>query len=106
MHVDAAWAGTAAILPEQRHWFDGLDKVDSYSFNPYSKHAALGWLYLMTHSSATAVSIELMEHTLHLAGAWVLLPFLSTHCCAVDHHLPSPARSSLGADGLHRFAHD
>lgn len=39
MHVDAAWAGTAAILPEQRHWFSGLDKVDSYSFNPYSECA-------------------------------------------------------------------
>lgn len=37
MHVDAAWAGSAAILPEQRQWFKGLDKVDSYSFNPHSK---------------------------------------------------------------------
>lgn len=37
MHVDAAWAGSAALVPEQRHWFKGLDKVDSYSFNPHSK---------------------------------------------------------------------
>lgn len=37
MHVDAAWAGSAAMLPEQRQWFKGLDKVDSYSFNPHSK---------------------------------------------------------------------
>lgn len=35
MHVDAAWAGSAAMLPEQRQWFKGLDKVDSYSFNPH-----------------------------------------------------------------------
>lgn len=35
MHVDAAWAGSAAMLPEQRHWFEGLEKVDSYSFNPH-----------------------------------------------------------------------
>jgi glutamate/tyrosine decarboxylase-like PLP-dependent enzyme len=33
LHVDAAWAGSAAILPEQRHWFQGLDQVDSYSFS-------------------------------------------------------------------------
>jgi hypothetical protein len=35
MHVDAAWAGTAALCPEQRHWFAGLEAVDSYSFNPH-----------------------------------------------------------------------
>ncbi|GIM15937.1 hypothetical protein Vretimale_18591 [Volvox reticuliferus] len=36
LHVDAAYAGSAAILPEQRviH-FRGLDQVDSYSFNPH-----------------------------------------------------------------------
>jgi hypothetical protein len=37
MHVDAAWAGSASILPEQRQWFEGLEKVDSYSFNPHSE---------------------------------------------------------------------
>jgi hypothetical protein len=37
MHVDAAWAGSAAMLPEQRQWFQGLEKVDSYSFNPHSE---------------------------------------------------------------------
>jgi len=35
LHVDAAWAGSAAICPEQRHWFRGLDQADSYSFNPH-----------------------------------------------------------------------
>jgi len=25
------------MLPEQRHWFEGLEKVDSYSFNPHSE---------------------------------------------------------------------
>jgi glutamate/tyrosine decarboxylase-like PLP-dependent enzyme len=41
MHVDAAWAGSAAMLPEQRQWFKGLEKVDSYSFNPHSKSGDL-----------------------------------------------------------------
>jgi glutamate/tyrosine decarboxylase-like PLP-dependent enzyme len=36
VHVDAAYAGSAALLPEQRlAHFGGLDRVDSYSFNPH-----------------------------------------------------------------------
>ncbi len=35
MHVDAAMAGTAAVCPEYRTWFDGLELADSYAFNPH-----------------------------------------------------------------------
>jgi aromatic-L-amino-acid decarboxylase len=35
VHVDAAMAGTAAACPEFRWIHDGLDKVDSYCFNPH-----------------------------------------------------------------------
>ncbi|MGH2724547.1 MAG: pyridoxal-dependent decarboxylase [Actinomycetota bacterium] len=34
-HVDAAYAGTAMICPEFRHFQDGLELVDSYTFNPH-----------------------------------------------------------------------
>ena len=34
-HVDAAYAGTAMILPELRHHQDGVELVDSYTFNPH-----------------------------------------------------------------------
>ncbi|MFT7646184.1 MAG: aromatic-L-amino-acid decarboxylase [Candidatus Poriferisodalaceae bacterium] len=34
-HVDAAYAGTAMICPEFRHHQDGLEMVDSYTFNPH-----------------------------------------------------------------------
>ncbi|KAL6764535.1 aromatic-aminoacid decarboxylase [Haematococcus lacustris] len=35
-HVDAAYAGSAAVCPEQRElYFQGLEAVDSYSFNPH-----------------------------------------------------------------------
>ena len=34
-HVDAAYAGTAMICPEFRHYQDGLELVDSYTFNPH-----------------------------------------------------------------------
>ncbi len=34
-HVDAAYAGTTMICPEFRHHQDGLELVDSYTFNPH-----------------------------------------------------------------------
>ena len=34
-HVDAAYAGTAMICPEFRHHQDGIELVDSYTFNPH-----------------------------------------------------------------------
>jgi aromatic-L-amino-acid/L-tryptophan decarboxylase len=34
-HVDAAYAGTALILPEYRHLIDGIEDVDSITFNPH-----------------------------------------------------------------------
>ena len=35
LHVDAAMAGTAAILPEMRHILDGIEFADSLVFNPH-----------------------------------------------------------------------
>jgi aromatic-L-amino-acid decarboxylase len=35
LHVDAAMSGTAALLPEYREHFDGLELADSYAFNPH-----------------------------------------------------------------------
>jgi aromatic-L-amino-acid decarboxylase len=35
LHVDAALAGTAALLPEMRWIHDGLELADSYVFNPH-----------------------------------------------------------------------
>ncbi|HET7600843.1 MAG TPA: pyridoxal-dependent decarboxylase, partial [Gemmatimonadales bacterium] len=35
LHVDAAYAGTAAIVPELRHLFDGIEQADSFVFNPH-----------------------------------------------------------------------
>jgi aromatic-L-amino-acid decarboxylase len=35
MHVDAAYAGAAAILPERRALFDGVELADSFVFNPH-----------------------------------------------------------------------
>ncbi|MEC9394644.1 MAG: pyridoxal-dependent decarboxylase, partial [Actinomycetota bacterium] len=35
VHVDSAWAGAATVCPEHRDLLDGLDRVDSYCFNPH-----------------------------------------------------------------------
>jgi hypothetical protein len=35
LHVDAAWAGSAAIVPEFRAAFDGLELADSVVMNPH-----------------------------------------------------------------------
>ncbi len=35
LHVDAAYGGTAAILPEKRAILDGVELVDSFVFNPH-----------------------------------------------------------------------
>ncbi|MBN1272703.1 MAG: aspartate aminotransferase family protein [Candidatus Aminicenantes bacterium] len=35
LHVDAAFAGTAALLPEKRDMLDGIEYVDSFVFNPH-----------------------------------------------------------------------
>lgn len=34
-HVDAAYAGSAMICPEFRHFADGVELADSYTFNPH-----------------------------------------------------------------------
>ncbi len=40
LHVDAAYAGPAAILPEQKHLMDGVDRADSLVLNPHK------WLFV------------------------------------------------------------
>jgi aromatic-L-amino-acid/L-tryptophan decarboxylase len=35
LHVDAAYAGTAAILPEKKWMLKGVEKADSFVFNPH-----------------------------------------------------------------------
>ena len=35
LHVDAAWAGSALLLEEQRWMADGIEQADSFVFNPH-----------------------------------------------------------------------
>jgi aromatic-L-amino-acid decarboxylase len=46
LHVDAALAGAAALLPEMRHHFRGVEAADSFVFNPHK------WLFTTFDCSA------------------------------------------------------
>lgn len=46
LHVDAAYAGAAAILPEMREHFAGCDRADSYLMNPHK------WMFVPIDCSA------------------------------------------------------
>lgn len=49
-HVDAAYAGTALILPEYRWMIKGIEYVDSFVFNPHK------WMF--THFDCTAYFVK------------------------------------------------
>ena len=66
LHVDAAWAGSALILPEWRHLVDGLELADSFVFNPHK------WLF--TNFDCTAYFVadaEALERTLSLVPEYL-----------------------------------
>jgi len=46
LHVDAAFAGSALILPEYRHLLDGIEYADTFVFNPHK------WLFTNFDCSA------------------------------------------------------
>ncbi len=46
LHVDAAWAGTAMLLPEMRYMIKGIENADSYVFNPHK------WMFTNFDASA------------------------------------------------------
>ncbi|MEA1897534.1 MAG: aminotransferase class I/II-fold pyridoxal phosphate-dependent enzyme [Bacteroidota bacterium] len=61
LHVDAALAGSALILPEFRWMINGIDKVDSFVFNPHK------WLFTNFDCSAYFVrDAELLIKTLEI----------------------------------------
>lgn len=46
LHVDAALAGSAMLLPEKRHFLEGIESADSFVFNPHK------WLFTNFDCSA------------------------------------------------------
>jgi len=69
LHVDAAWAGSALILPEVRATLAGLEYVDSFVFNPHK------WLFTNFDCSTFY-----MRDPSRLAAALSLTPtYLESH---------------------------
>ena len=57
MHVDAAYAGSAAVCPEMRWLNDGLDTADSYVFNPHK--------WLLTNFDCSALYLADPRHLIN-----------------------------------------
>jgi aromatic-L-amino-acid decarboxylase len=66
LHVDAAYAGTAAIVPELRPYFDGVEQADSMVFNPHK------WMLVNFDCSAYFVrDRETLLHTFEIAPEYL-----------------------------------
>ncbi len=63
LHVDAAYAGSAALLPEKRAYFAGCEDADSYVFNPHK------WLFVPID-----LSVLYTKHPDVLRRAFQLVP--------------------------------
>ncbi|XP_015422358.1 PREDICTED: aromatic-L-amino-acid decarboxylase [Myotis davidii] len=68
LHVDAAYAGSAFICPEFRHFLDGVEFADSFNFNPHK------WLLVNFDCSAMWV-----RKRADLTGAFKLDPVYLRH---------------------------
>ena len=53
LHVDASYAGAAAILPERRDMLDGVEHADSFVFNPHK--------WLLTNFDCSAYFVRDVE---------------------------------------------
>ena len=67
-HVDAAYAGSAALLPECRPHFAGVELADSYVFNPHK--------WLLTNFDCTAYYVR--DVAALLEGCSILPEYLRT----------------------------
>lgn len=69
VHVDAAWAGSAMICPEYRHWWAGVEDADSIVFNPHK------WL-----GAQFDCSVQFLKNADDLVRTLAIQPeYLKTH---------------------------
>ncbi len=69
LHVDAAWAGSAMICPELRHWMAGAELADSFVFNPHK--------WLMTNFDCSVLFLRDPEALVRTLG--IRPSYLATH---------------------------
>jgi aromatic-L-amino-acid decarboxylase len=69
LHVDAAYGGSAAILPEKRHILAGAELADSLVFNPHK------WLFTNFDCSAYFTrDVESLLHTFQASAEYLKTP--------------------------------
>ncbi len=69
LHVDAAYAGPAAMLPECAHLLDGCDAADSVVVNPHK------WLFVPIDLSVLYVrDLPLLRRTFSLVADYLVTP--------------------------------
>lgn len=69
LHVDASWAGSAAMLPEAAAIFDGVERADSVVVNPHK------WLFTPLDISAFFCRrMEVLEAALALSADYLATP--------------------------------
>ena len=69
LHVDAAYAGPAAIVPEFRHLLAGCERADSLVVNPHK------WLFVPIDLSVLYVrDLELLRRTFSLVADYLVTP--------------------------------
>jgi glutamate/tyrosine decarboxylase-like PLP-dependent enzyme len=56
LHVDAAWGGLAAFVPEARSWLDGIERADSITFDAHKALSApmTAGVFLTRHAGLLA----------------------------------------------------
>ena len=66
LHVDAAYAGSAAIVPEFQHYFAGMERADSIVTNPHK------WLFTPFDLSVLYVKdLDLLKQTFSLVAEYL-----------------------------------
>jgi aromatic-L-amino-acid decarboxylase len=66
LHVDAAYAGSAGIIPELRHFFKGVSRADSIVTNPHK------WLFTPFDLSVLYVrDLDLLKQTFSLVAEYL-----------------------------------
>ncbi|MBV8726955.1 MAG: amino acid decarboxylase, partial [Candidatus Eremiobacteraeota bacterium] len=74
LHVDAAYAGVAAMLPEYRHLFKGIEHADSVVVNPHK------WLFVPIDFSALYVrDPEILRRAFSLVADYLITPEKDVH---------------------------
>ena len=69
LHVDAAYAGTALLLPEKRWMNEGIEQADSFVFNPHK------WMFTNFDCSAFYVQNEaLLVRTFEIMPEYLKTP--------------------------------